>query len=635
MSNEHSKIIDETLKLPFLFLQEVIIEPVGVHLDIKRFTTTTKKRATTWDIIGDMDTIQIMLGQKDLSTIVAIYTDNIGEGKIIDLFPMSITSPTKNLHTDETVKNLEAFFCEPKQKDITVRMCFDGITIMFFFDSGELLSSPIRDLNHGLCKIEIIDIGASLVVYTDKSLEGKLAVDTLVIEEIGPDANAFDKGILQSPMDDTKNNNCHITVNKPPIIDISFHRNKTGDKSIDVIVGRLCLSLSVPFCEKLSLFVIECLPKENLESGIVNHGYVSDQTNEDEIIIYPKSITIAVRINRPEFVFIVETTSNKKRYFITKAEILSDYSKHCNRISFVLSLSGLHSLFYDIGLNNLEPYVILKQCDVELSKCSDDDKGEKIQLAVSSVNIQLCDRVFHSINDILNDITEHFKIPEAETPPREIVRKSRSKSFEFEDLWEPKKATEVVLKSEDEFDESKHPHVHEIFLLQKTEIVLIFELEETPVLIFKSTFEMSMYDWSSLLVCSADFTLQSNYFNENVQAWEPFVDPVVVDEYEYKPWEVSIKAFQDKSFPMLTQMENRLKKNEKLKKESGSHSSSNEDDDESGNEMIYLQPANAMHNRQNRRVKTSLSTFLDDSDSENEDGAMEKLAAAISDLFTG
>lgn len=51
--------------------------------------------------------------------------------------------------------------------------------------------------------------------------------------------------------------------------------------------------------------------------------------------------------------------------------------------------------------------------------------------------------------------------------------------------------------------------------------------------------------------------------------------------------------------------------------------------------MMYLEPVNTVNLNINRRVKTSLSTFLDDSDSENEEGAMEKLAAAISDLFTG
>lgn len=613
-----------------LEMQEVIVNSVGMHLDIKRFTSIGK--TLSWDINGVVDTIQITLGQKDLSIIMAIYTDNIGEGQILDLFPVSIVSRSQSLQVDETVKNLEAFFCEPKQKYITIKYNFEGLHLMLFFDSGELLSSPIRDLNNGLCKLEISDINASVITFTDNSVEGKLAVDSLIIEEIGPCANVYDKGILHSPFDDNKNNNCHVTINKPPIVDVSFHKNKTGDNSTDIIVGRLSLSLSVPFCEKLSMFILECLPKENIETGIVNPGYVSDQINEVDHQISLTSLTIALRINRPEFIFIVETTSNKKRYFITKTEILSDYSRHGNRINFVVSLSGLHSLFYDLGINSsLEPYVILKQCDVEFSKCFTEEKGEKITVGISSLNVHLCDRVVQSLNDILNDIIEHFKVPEVE-----IIPVKKSKSFEPEDLWEPKKLNQAIFKPDEDFQGNRNMSVviHQVFLMQKTEVVVILELDQSPVLILKSTFEMTMYDWSSLLNCTCNFTIQSNYYNENLQCWEPFIDPVVVDENDYKPWEIFVKIFQDKSYPILNNVENKGKKHERKRKRSESRTSSN-DEEESGNEMVYLEPSNTVNNRQNRRVKTSLSTFLEDSDSENEDCTVEKLAAAISDLFTG
>lgn len=173
-----------------------MIEPLSLHLDIKRFIPHPKsvQKLLSWDIDGVMDTIQVTLGQRDLSIILAVYVDNIGEGKLIDLIPDTIKSPTGNIETDDTVKTLEAFFCEPKQKDISVKFSIDGIKLLLFFDSGELLSSPIRDLNHGLCKFEICEIATSLVIYTDHSVDGKLSVDCILIEELGPDVNIYDKG---------------------------------------------------------------------------------------------------------------------------------------------------------------------------------------------------------------------------------------------------------------------------------------------------------------------------------------------------------------------------------------------------------------------------------------------------------
>ncbi|KAG5885875.1 hypothetical protein JTB14_019138 [Gonioctena quinquepunctata] len=567
-----------------LEMQETLVEPITLNMDIKRFSSS-KTSQNSWDIDSIIDSIQVTLGQRDLTTIMSIYTDNIGEGKILDLFPVQSKSPMHSVEFDDSVRTLEAFFSEPKQKNVSAKSTIEEIKLMLFFDSGELLSSPIRDLSHGLCKLEILDIDVSFFVYNDKSLDGKLSVDTFIIEEIGPEANAFDK------------------------------------------------ILSIPFCEKLALFVIECLPKENIDVGIVNPGYEAEVYTTVLQSSYLTSLTLSVRVNRPELIFLVETTSNKKRYFITKSEILIDYSRHANRLNLVMSLSGLHSLFFDLNEYSEEPYVILKQCDLEICKCFTSESGEKITMAISSVYLKLCSEVAHSFNDILNDIVEHFKVPEVEMTKQE--RLETAKTPEVEDLWEPKKLEDFVeLHTVEDAKTDNTIVIHEIFLVPRFDFVVIFELEQVQVLLVKATVELTLYDWSSILNCTCELSLQANYFNESVQSWEPLIEPIVIDEREYKPWEIIIKVFQDKSQPMLDNTECR-KKVRLTKKKTGSRSVTTTEDEDSGEDMMYLDPPNVINVGHNRRVKTSLSTFLDDSDSENEDGAMERLAAAISDLFTG
>lgn len=398
-----------------------------------------------------------------------------------------------------------------------------------------------------------------------------------------------------------------------------------------MIVGRLILSFSIPFCERLALFIIECLPKNNLDIGIVNPAY------EAEIFrISPKqkssSLTVSIRINKPELIFLVETTSNRKRYFVTKTEILIDYSLHTLRKNLVMSLSGLHSLFFDLEEYSEYPYVILRQCDVELCESFSEESGEKITLAISSIHLKLCTEVIHSINDILNDIVEHFKLPNAEGNGK--TQGPEMRKDPVQDLWKPEKLNEFVDKLDN--IEPKHSSVkhRQILLIPRFDIVVIFELELVQILIVKTTVELTLYDWSSVLNCTCEIAVQANYFNEYVQSWEPLLDPIVIDEREYKPWEIIIKVFQDKSQPMLNYTEHKKKTRNHHKKRTSRSVTTTEDED-SGEDMMYLEPTTLLNNGGNRRVKTSLSTFLDDSDSENEDGTMEKLAAAISDLFTG
>lgn len=161
-------------------------------MDIK-CNNNLKTSLSTWDIDCVVDLIQITLGQRDLITILSIFTDNIGEGKLTDILANRVNPLSEQADTDDSVKTLEAFFCEPKLKRVMAKCNIEEIKITLFFDSAELLSSPIRDLNHGLCKLQILEIDSCITVYNDGSVDGKLSVERTLMEEIGPNCNISDK----------------------------------------------------------------------------------------------------------------------------------------------------------------------------------------------------------------------------------------------------------------------------------------------------------------------------------------------------------------------------------------------------------------------------------------------------------
>lgn len=178
-----------------LEMQEVIVEPFNMCLDAKRFIYVKPVNKTlSWDLNAVLDTIHVTLGQRDVCIMCCILKDNMGEGDIIDLFPeQEETPPSVAEDTDKSMKALETFFCEPKQKSVISKLLLDGVKLSLYFDSGEVLSSPVRDLNHGLCKFELADICTTFTVYSDKSLDGKLSIDNVLVEEIGPNANVLEK----------------------------------------------------------------------------------------------------------------------------------------------------------------------------------------------------------------------------------------------------------------------------------------------------------------------------------------------------------------------------------------------------------------------------------------------------------
>lgn len=169
-----------------------MIDPISLNMEIKR-NSNLKTCINTWDVECIVDLIQITLGQKDLTIIMSIFTDNIGEGKLTDLLNNRRDEIEEKNDSDDSVKILEAFFCEPKVKQVTAKCNIEEVKVMLFFDSGELLSSPIRDLSHGLCELQILEIDGCVTFYSDTSMDGKLSVEKVVLEEIGPNINVADK----------------------------------------------------------------------------------------------------------------------------------------------------------------------------------------------------------------------------------------------------------------------------------------------------------------------------------------------------------------------------------------------------------------------------------------------------------
>lgn len=88
--------------------QEEVLEPIHVRLDIKRFVggTTAMARAGNFgrckdipifDVYGSMEPVKIALGQKDLSTFLSVWNENIADGKFLGMFKNIICNNKVNV----------------------------------------------------------------------------------------------------------------------------------------------------------------------------------------------------------------------------------------------------------------------------------------------------------------------------------------------------------------------------------------------------------------------------------------------------------------------------------------------------------------------------------------------------------
>ncbi|KAJ8877883.1 hypothetical protein PR048_022342 [Dryococelus australis] len=107
--------------------------------------------------------------------------------------PATPTNPSE----DPAVRKLQAFFSHSEQvrQEMSVRLVLDGLQLYLFSDMDEhvwwcavqILSSPVRDMNHGLCKLDVGEATMSLEVFSDHSLEAKMMLQCCLLEDIRTD----------------------------------------------------------------------------------------------------------------------------------------------------------------------------------------------------------------------------------------------------------------------------------------------------------------------------------------------------------------------------------------------------------------------------------------------------------------
>lgn len=156
--------------------------------------------------------------------------------------------------------------------------------------------------------------------------------------------------------------------------------------------------------------------------------------------------------------------------------------------------------------------------------------------------------VLDIVEDILADLSP---LDDKEQP--NIFNFTSQKSFEKvenEDLWSPKKISPYVLVNSDEayYSQPSYPSTKasETFTMVIPSIRVLLEVEtkvRIPVLMLKSSVELTMHDWSKQMHSKCEINLQASYFNEKVDTWEPLIEPIVCEENVYRPWEIIIKVF--------------------------------------------------------------------------------------------
>ncbi|XP_073981480.1 intermembrane lipid transfer protein VPS13A-like isoform X2 [Rhodnius prolixus] len=686
--------------------QEPIIEPFSIKMDVKRAVNYNDMKAVTmlirssacriypqtnpqillYELEGVIDTVRINIGQCDLSTIISIWLENFNSGTFLNeiynnwasLSCDAFGSPAQT-EEDQAVRKLQAFFSQEEhvRKETSARFTLDSIELFLFNDSDEILSSPVRDLNQGLCKLELSEILLSLDVFSDKSLEMKITLQTCLLEDIRKETEPEKKKIFQShcgSLHPEKNSN--ISISTPPIVDVTFKQTQSGQKSADLLIEHTRLSLSVSFILEFTKFILDSFPPDKyFEGGLINHGYIGDSNIQVKQVTSPakaptapeppcnnvymrrtscfdeqSGISISLQFRRPEIILYSSTGHS----LLLRTEILLDYSRHSGRESFVFSASGVHifSKFRNPHKINA-PYAVLHPCDFEFAKyLKSNESGVKITSNFSPVDIHITPNVIQAINTVISEFSNCAT--EGDTDNANIT----GGMIDLEDLWSPKKMSSYTVTPSAVMNSSQSndsgTRIKETFIISVPKVRILFELEgmdkKTPLILLKLAAEAAISNWSSSFQLKGEIRLQGSYFNCQVGAWEPLIEPAVEEEGVYRPVEIQVKIFKSKAYPIqprygeetngkdnnctISKLYHSLSSNQIVNSEDSETSADEHDHETCSMTFIRRRQYKSEHGK-SKHESISLISYPEDSDSDNEEGVMEKLAGAISHLFTG
>ena len=663
-----------------LDIQESILQPSKISCDIKRTRDSHIKDRSQWDINVQLGTIRVNLGQRDLNTIIAVLTQNRAEAQFSNV-PETCTliSPVYNPSDvdDEATEKLEAFFHTPDlSKIVTMSVTVDHSVFTFYKDMDEVLSSPLRDAATAVLRIDIGELQLRGFLTSTQDLELKMTVDSCDIFDVRPDSDNVVKKFFGQYVDKDDMNFRSVYVSSPHLFSAALNSNQNGDKFLQITLEKTRFNVSANFLLSVYKCVNEAIPspyestypvrgRAEMSGESVSVHIVDDNRREDSCdntsgylssvgskVEERKVTSVAIQIKTPEIMILAEPEKYDSQVLVLNLDINLDYSKHPSYESLKVNLQDVSITKAIYTVNPQTPCQVLEKCDFVYSMDSDKNAGKEVDLFVN----KLCVHFDPSIISIIHCITREFE--EVFETPKTI--QLYLPSADLEDLWTPKKILHrQFLRPPAEMGRKTVVPVRRMQKMKITVLNIDIYLDDMKDGICESVLKLSGSLSSELKDLTGndseskhEIELSLSYFNDEVLAFQPVLEPISDENYEQRYFGCTIQTLLQPSQEIGTAKKRHRVVNEgkdaskspSFRRSSFSafsqqiySGSSSDSDRECDSEMLILKSQREHPKRSNRtctrRSNLDISSFKYQEDSDVEDSVLGNISGAFSHLF--
>ncbi|XP_027707786.1 vacuolar protein sorting-associated protein 13C [Vombatus ursinus] len=488
-----------------------ILQPVNMHWSIQRnLAAEWYTQIPGMKIKGNLKPMQIALSEEDLTILMKILMENLGEGSLqpssVQPVPQEGTRVKMGRSQDDSDHVRGSLLHTPEQ-DMTDLNPSDNQNVILQFDFHfESLS---------------------LVLYNNDI--NQKATSRMIDKKNGQDESSM--------------------------IDINYKQDKNGSQ-IDAVLDKLFICASVEFLMTVADFFIKAVPQSSTATNEKTTQISLRQTTSAKIKPERESsgrpnMTLTAKVTDPEVVFVASlakadapalTASFKCDIFLSSSKLEQ------KMIASVKDLKVLACPFLRVkGTKNVT--TVLQPCSLLMEKREHVSGEQNIDILVEEFIIKVSPIILNTVMTIMAAMSQKKKDDD-----------SKSTSDSTENLWAIKSiddcnawflgvdmATEVT----ETFRDLEQPSIKENFVMVVKSVQVTFECglghRTIPLLLMESTFSGTFKNWSSLMSATADMTLEVHYYNEIHAVWEPLIERVEGNRQWNLKLELRNNPVQDKS----------------------------------------------------------------------------------------
>ncbi|XP_051757759.1 intermembrane lipid transfer protein VPS13C isoform X4 [Ctenopharyngodon idella] len=513
-----------------------LLEPANLVLSVKRnLAASWYQKMAAIEVDGDLKPMKVALCQDDLTVLLRILMENIGEASSLQSDTLIGSEAALKQETvlvrARTATGSEILVEKQPESKLTETELLETVKFSFNVESLGLTlysNDPIQPSVHQeqLCLGEFMlcKMKTSGNMFSNGNMEVSTILTTCTLDDRRIGIQRVTSRMLGRRDEETTE----------PMIDVKYSQS-VDERSVVAVLQRLYLCASVEFLLAVADFFVQALPTSSPTRQDNPNQLPLKYVSEPKIQYEPKAAPaprtkLRAVVVDPEVVFVANLMKADAPALVASFQcdfnLLSEEAGQVMKAQ-VKSLKVLACPFIRAE-GDKAVTTVLRPCSVELETKMPANAPLTGSITVEEVVVKISPIILNTVITIT-----------AAMAPKPKEEPSQQTSDDLNSLWSLIKVANAnywflgvdmaseVTESFKDMDSSKDG---ESFRMSVKVVQVTLESglghRTVPLLLAESSFTGTAQNWSSLLSVSADMTLEVNYFNETHAVWEPLLERV-------------------------------------------------------------------------------------------------------------